>query len=466
MTDKPATARSGEAFTTRFAFLMAAIASAVGLGNFWRFPYVVGEEGGAVYLYTYLIVALVIALPLLMAEIAMGRKSGMSAIDGVYSLARAESQSRDWGIVAWTGTLTAFFILTFYVVLSTWMLAYLLAAVRGDLSGSDAVAAAETLARTIGEGEGFSPQKAHVLALLALFLIVLVQVVGRGWKSQLERIAVYAIPALFVLLVILAVTALRTGDGERAIAFLTQPDWSRLSFRTVLTALGQCFFSIGIGISLMMTFGATLNRTTNIPAASVSIIGLDTMISILSALALFPFLFAAGLPENIGPELFFATLPVALEAMPGGPLFAIAFLLLALFAAFTSSVALIEVAVSWLEARQGVTRRGAARGLGVILFMFGAAYVFSPSYFRFVDGVMEGVLLPLGGLLVCVFAGWVLSREMLISELGEGLVMNIWRLTMRWVLPIIIAAVLVFGLADMLDQTPDPTQPVILHAAR
>ncbi len=437
-----------EALQSRFAFLMAAIASAIGLGNFWRFPYVAGEEGGAAFLYIYLGVALLIALPLLMAEYAMGRKSGMSAIDGVYSLARAESQSRNWGVVAWTGTLTAFFILSFYVVLSTWMLSFLIAALSGQLDGSSAAAAATTFAQHAGVGEGYSADKARVLALLAVFLMALVYVVGRGLKRHLERVAIYAMPAFFVMLLVMMWQALSSSGSEAAKAFLTQANWGDAGWRTVLAALGQCLFSIGIGISLMMTYGATLDRRSNIPAASVSVIGLDTLVSIMSALAIFPFAFAAGLAADAGPDLFFVTLPAALEAMPGGGIFGIVFLLLALFVAFASSVALIEVLVSWLEARPGVSREGAALGLGVILFMFGAAYVLSPSYFRFVDGIIAQFLLPLGGLLVAIFAGWALSRHMLESELGEGVIMNVWRMMMRWFLPLAIALIFVLGTLD------------------
>jgi neurotransmitter:Na+ symporter, NSS family len=447
---------------SRFAFLMAAIASAVGLGNFWRFPYVAAENGGGAFVVIYLIAAVVIAIPLLIAEYAMGRKSGRSAIEGVQSLARAESQTRSWGIVAWVGTLTAFFILSFYVVVSTWIMAFIGAAATGALGGESAAASAAQLANTIGQGEGANAAKWRILGLLALYLGVLVFVVGRGMKRWLDQAAVFAMPAFMLMLIILLAFALRRGDAGQAMAFLFAPDWRGVGFKTVLAAVSQCLFSVGIGIGLMMTYGAFIDRRTHLPAASVSVVGIDTAVSLLAALALFPFVFAAGISTAVGPNLFFETIPVAFAAMPGGAIFAVLFLSLALFAAFNSSVALLEVSVAWLEERPGVTRKGAALGLGVIIFMFGAAYVFSPEYFDFVDFIIEDLLLPLGALLVAVFAGWVLSREMLTSEIGEGVVMSAWRFAIRWFVPLALSVILVLGFCDRIQDRWGVPMPALL----
>jgi neurotransmitter:Na+ symporter, NSS family len=187
-------------------------------------------------------------------------------------------------------------------------------------------------------------------------------------------------------------------------------------------------------------------------------------VALIAGFAIFPIVFAAGLDPAAGPSLFFVSMPVAFEAIPGGTIFAIVFFSLALFAAFTSSISLMEVGVSWLEEREGVTRFGAAMGVGFVLFMIGAAYVFSLDYLDFMDFMTEGLLLPLGGLLAAIFAGWVLSREMLVSELGEGMLMNVWRFLMRWFVPPFIGIILVFGFLDKIQDQYHVQLPGALEA--
>lgn len=436
--------RKTDTWGSRFGFIMAAVGSSVGLGNFWRFPYTAGENGGGAFIVIYLLCVVGIGLPLLMAEYAMGRKSGMSAIEGVQSLARAESKSQYWGIATWVGTMTAFFILTFYMVISVWLLAFLFQAASGAFVGMDAAASGDNFGATIGNTW-------YILGLLALFLLANVIVVGRGVKGGIERTATILMPAFFIMLIVVVGFALSHGDVGATVSFIFEPKWGDVSFKTFLSALGQAFFSIGVGVGLMITYGAYLSSDTNVPRSSVIVVGADTLVALVAGFAIFPIVFMAGLDPAGGPSLFFVSMPVAFGAIPGGTIFATVFFALALFAAFTSSISLMEVGVSWLEERQGVTRFGAALGVGFVLFMIGAAYVFSLEYLDFVDFMTEGLLLPLGGLLVAVFAGWILSREMLTSELGEGLVMNIWRFLIRWFVPPFIAVVLVFGFFDKIQ---------------
>jgi NSS family neurotransmitter:Na+ symporter len=444
--------RKAETWGSRFGFIMAAVGSAVGLGNFWRFPYTAGQNGGGAFILIYILCVLLIALPLLMAEYSMGRKSGMSAIEGVQSLARAESRSQNWGIVAWVGSLTAFFILTFYMVISAWLLAYLLQAVGGDLHGTTAEESAQNFRNTSAQGDE-QPMSAkwYMLMLLGLFIAANAFIVGRGVKAGIERAATILMPLFFVMVLVVVGFSLANGDVARTAAFIFEPKWEDVGFKTFLAALGQAFFSIGVGVGLMITYGAYLDRKTDIPRSSAIIAGSDTFVALIAGFAIFPIVFAAGLDPAAGPGLFFISMPVAFEAIPGGSVFAIVFFALALFAAFTSSISLMEVSVSWLEERQGVTRIGAAWGVGFVLFMVGAAYVFSGDYLDFMDFMTEGLLLPLGGLLAAIFAGWVLSRDMLTSELGESMVMNVWRFLIRWFVPPFIALVLVFGFLDKIQ---------------
>ena len=455
--------RKTENWSSRFAFIMAAIGSSVGLGNFWRFPYTAGENGGGAFILIYIFCVVLIALPLLMAEYAMGRKSGMSAIEGVQSLARAENRSQNWGIVTWFGSLTAFFILTFYMVISSWLLAYIIQAIGGDLSGTTAAESGQNFLNTIGQGEMPMQSRWYMLMLLALFITANVVVVGRGVKGGLEQAATILMPLFFIMLVVVVGFAVMNGDTARTFAFIFEPKWEDVGFKTLLAALGQAFFSIGVGVGLMITYGAYLTRDTSIPRSSGIIAASDTFVALIAGFAIFPIVFAAGLDPAAGPSLFFVSMPVAFEAIPGGTLFAVVFFSLALFAAFTSSISLMEVGVSWLEEREGVTRFGAATGVGFLLFMIGAAYVFSLDYLDFMDFMTEGLLLPLGGLLCAIFAGWVLSRDMLVSELGEGLVMNAWRFLMRWFVPPFIAIILVFGFLDKVQDQYHVPLPGLLE---
>ncbi|MBO6687054.1 MAG: sodium-dependent transporter [Henriciella sp.] len=443
--------RKTDTWGSRFGFIMAAVGSSVGLGNFWRFPYTAGENGGGAFIVIYLLCVLLVGLPLLMAEYGMGRKSGMSAIEGIESLARAESKSGNWGVVGWVGSLTAFFILTFYMVISVWLIAFLLQAPTGKFEGMDAAASATNFVDTIGQGEDGTSRKWGILGLLFLFLVANVIVVGRGVKGGLERVATILMPAFFIMLLVVVGFAVTQGDVGQTAAFLFEPKWEDVGFKTFLSALGQAFFSIGVGVGLMITYGAYLDSQTNIPRSSAIVVTADTFVALIAGFAIFPIVFAAGLDPASGPSLFFISMPVAFGGVEGGTIFATVFFALALFAAFTSSISLMEVGVSWLEERQGVTRFGAALGVGFVLWMIGAAYVFSLEYLDFVDFMTEGLLLPLGGLLVAVFAGWILSRNMLTTELGEGSVMNIWRFLIRWFVPPFVAFVLVFGFLDKIQ---------------
>ncbi len=456
--------RKTDTWGSRFGFIMAAVGSSVGLGNFWRFPYTAGENGGGAFILIYLLCVLLVGLPLLMAEYSMGRKSGMSAIEGVESLARAESKSGNWGAVGWIGSLTAFFILTFYMVISVWLIAFLMQAPTGKFEGMDAAASATNFTNTIGQGENALARKWEILGLLFLFLVANVFVVGRGVKGGLERVATILMPAFFVMLLVVVGFAITQGDFAQTAAFLFEPKWADVSFKTFLSALGQAFFSIGVGVGLMITYGAYLDSQTNIPRSSALIVSADTLVALIAGFAIFPIVFMAGLDPAGGPGLFFVSMPVAFGAIPGGTLFGTVSFALALFAAFTSSISLMEVGVSWLEERQGVTRLGAAMGVGFVLWMIGAAYVFSLEYLDFVDFMTEGLLLPLGGLLVAIFAGWIVSRNMLTSELGEGNVMNIWRFLIRWFVPPFVAFVLVFGFLDKIQDQYQVQLPGVLTA--
>ncbi|MEM9667618.1 MAG: sodium-dependent transporter [Pseudomonadota bacterium] len=456
-----ATGRKTDTWGSRFGFIMAAVGSSVGLGNFWRFPFTAGENGGAAFIIIYLFCVVLFGLPVLMAEYGMGRKSGMSAIDGVNSLAKAEGKSGNWVALGWIGSLAAFFILTFYMVISAWVIAFIPQALNGTFVGFVDEAArltaeaqsVDSAAKTVTAGDVSAANFGETIGnrqliggLLFGFIVINVIILSNGVKGGIERAASILMPAFFVLLVGIVGFAITTGDSARAATFLLTPDFSKVTFDTVLEAVGQAFFSIGVGSCLMVTYGAYLSRETNIPRSATIIAGADTLVALIAGFAIFPIVFAFGADPASGPSLFFVSLPIAFGQMPFGELIGPAFFLLALFAALTSSISLMEVGVSWLEDRDGITRPGAAIGVGFVLFMIGMGYVYSTEFIDFADNVTGKVMLPLGGLLVSVFCGWSLSRKTLSTEFGDGRVMNLWRLAARWIAPPAIAVILVFGI--------------------
>jgi len=458
--------RKTETWGSRFGFIMAAIGSSVGLGNFWRFPYTAGENGGGAFIAIYLVCVLAIGLPLLVAEYSIGRKSGMSAIEGVQTMAKEAGRSQYWGIATWVGSMTAFFILTFYMVISVWILAFMLQAAQGVFSEITAEESFDNFGRTVSN-------RFYMMSLLFLFISANILIVGRGVKAGIERAATILMPAFFFMLVGIVIYSVMNGDFAKTAAFLFEPKWEDVGFKTFLSALGQAFFSIGVGVGLMVTYGAYLSRDTNIPRSSGLIVGADTLVALIAGFAVFPIVFAAGLDPAGGPGLFFVSMPVAFGSIAGGAMFATVFFALALFAALTSSISLMEVSVSWLEERHGVTRIGASVGIGFVLFMIGAGYVSSSNYSNgtltteyldFVDFMTEGLLLPLGGLLIAIFAGWVLPRQSFQSEIDEGLFMSLWRFAIRWMVPVFIAVVLLFGFLDKIQDQYGVNLPGVLQA--
>jgi NSS family neurotransmitter:Na+ symporter len=454
--------RKTEHWGSRFGFIMAAVGSSVGLGNFWRFPYTAGENGGGAFILIYLFCVVLIGLPLLMSEYAIGRRSGRSAIEGIETLAERDGCSGNWGAVGWIATFTGFFVLTFYMVISVWLIAFLLQAPTGHFQGMDAESSGVNFLNTIGQGENAQARKWTILGLLALLLAANVAVVGRGIKGGIERASTILMPAFFIMLLVVVGYSVTQGDLGQTLRFIFEPKWEDVGFKTFLSALGQAFFSIGIGGALMITYGAYLERDTSIPRSSAIVVGTDSLVALIAGFAIFPIVFMAGLDPAGGPGLFFVSMPVAFGAFPGGSVFATVFFALALFAAFTSSISLMEVAVSWLEERHGVTRPGAAMGIGFVLWMIGAAHVFSLDYLDFLDFITEGLMLPLSGLLTALFAGWALRRDTLSSEIGEGTLVNVWYVLVRWFVPAFVAFVLIFGFLDKIQDQYQIPLPLFL----
>jgi len=434
-------------WSSRLAFILAATGSAVGLGNIWRFPYTAGEYGGGAFVLVYLLCVAAIGIPIMMAEIMLGRRGRQSPINTMLALARAEGKPQAWQLLGWMGIVAGFLILSFYSVIAGWTLAYVMRSAAGTFQGAEATAISEAFG-------GFVADPERLLAWHTIFMVMVVMVVARGVASGLEQAVRFLMPALFILLVVLVGYAIFTADFAAALDFLFRPDFSKLTGEALLSAMGQAFFSLSLGMGAIMIYGSYLNSQASIAGNTIVIAGLDTLVALLAGLAIFPILFAQGLEPQQGTGLIFKVLPIAFGQMPGGQLFGTLFFVLLAFAAWTSAISLLEPMVAWLVENLSFGRVRASVLAGTTVWLLGIACllslnvwsgftVFGLGILDLFDFVTANVLLPLGGLLIAIFAGWVLSRASSVDELdmGERLGYRLWRFLIRFVAPTAVTIV-------------------------
>lgn len=428
-------------WSSRMAFVLAVTGSAVGLGNIWKFPYVVGQNGGGAFVLVYLACVALIGMPVMMSEILMGRRGRRNPIATMALLGAEEGKSRNWRWVGGMGVLAGILILSFYSVIGGWTLSYVINSASGLFT--DATAAEITAIR-----DGFTESWKSVGLFHTLFMGLTIFVVARGVERGLEQAVRFMVPALLVLMLALLGYSLNSGHFGEGVAFLFTPDFSKLSWDSVLAAMGQAFFTLSIGMGAVMAYGAYLPEETSIVGATATVAVADTMIAILAGLVIFPLVFANGLDPADGPGLVFITLPLAFGQMPGGVFFATIFFVLLSFAAWTSAISLMEPAVAWVVEQFNRTRAQAAVMIGSLIWAMGLGTVLSfnvLSEFKFwrgtifdnLDHLTINIMLPLGGVLIAVFAGWVMCRNSTADELGgKGAVYKLWRVLARYVAPI------------------------------
>lgn len=439
-------------WSSKLAFIMAATGSAVGLGNIWRFPYLTSDNGGGAFVLIYLGCILLVGLPILLAEILIGRHGRQSPINTLINLTRSGGHHGAWVLIGWMGITASILILSFYSVVAGWTLHYAwtyIAQLFGGAALGDPKAAFGALLGNPGQ----------LLFWHSLFMLMTVAVVAMGVEKGLERAVKLLMPTLLLLLLVLLAYGISTGKVGQAAQFLFQPDFSKVQGSTVLAALGQAFFSLSLGMCGMMAYGAYLPKHISIPQVGVTVAAADTGVALLAGLAIFPVVFAFGLdPAGGGPGLIFTSLPHAFADMPLGISYAIAFFVLLSAAAWTSSIALLEPGTAYLVERTNFTRRQLALALGVLAWLIGLLTVFSFNLLsevkiggRDLQGAVEflsnDILLPLGGLLVALFAGWVLDRKLTREELDTlpDWAYSAWRWLLRVVAPVLVTVVLVRG---------------------
>ncbi|EIC20639.1 sodium-dependent transporter [Thiorhodovibrio frisius] len=433
-------------WSSRFAFILAASGSAVGLGNIWRFPYTAGEYGGGAFVLVYLLCVGMIGIPIMMAEVMLGRRGRQSPINTMRALAQAQAAPKVWQFVGWLGILSGFLILSFYSVVAGWTLAYMLRAGMGGFAGIDAAASSQVFSSLIADPW-------QLLLWHSVFMVMVALVVARGVSGGLEQAVRFLMPALFALLLVMVVyAATQSGAFVQGLEYLFRPDFAEFQGRAgeaILSAMGQAFFSLSLGMGAIMMYGSYLSSQASITQNVVIIAGMDTLVALLAGMAIFPIVLANGLAPGSGPGLIFETLPIAFGQMPGGQFFAVLFFLLLLFAAWTSAISLLEPLTAWLVENRGWQRPvAAAIGTGLIwllgiacllsLNLWSDITLFGKGFFDFFDYATSNVLLPIGGVLIAVFAGWVLSRQVTAAELmgGERRGYLLWRFLIRYISPV------------------------------
>jgi len=438
-------------WSSRLAFILAATGSAVGLGNIWRFPYTAGEFGGGAFVLIYLLSVAAIGIPIMTAEIMLGRRGRQSPINTMRTLAEQQGASPAWQLLGWMGILSGFLILSFYSVIAGWTLAYVIRAGSGLFSGIDAGQSEAMFSALVADPE-------RLLAWHTIFMVMSVMVVARGVASGLETAVRWLMPALFLLLVVMVLYAAQSGDFQKGLSYLFTPDFEKLSAHAgeaVLSAMGQAFFSLSLGMGAIMIYGSYLNSQASIGGNVAIIAIMDTLVALLAGMAIFPIVFANGLEPGSGPGLIFQTLPIAFGQMPGGQLFGLLFFVLLVFAAWTSAISLLEPMVAWLVENREFSRVRASVLAGVAVWLLGIACLLSlnawSGFTIFGKGILDlfdyataNVLLPLGGVLIAIFAGWVLSRDVSRDELGAtdgGLLYRAWRVLIRWISPACVVLV-------------------------
>jgi len=448
-------------WSSRLAFILAATGSAVGLGNIWKFPYITGENGGGAFVIIYLLCIFAIGIPIMMAEVMIGRRGRRSPINSMRFLAKEEGQSKHWQYLGWMGVLAGFLILSYYSVIAGWALSYVFKTGASTFIGVTAEGVSSIFGNMLGNTEG-------LIAWHTIFMVMTMVVVSRGVSGGLERAVRFLMPALAVLLVILLGYALNTGYFQQALQFLFNPDFSKIGWQGVLTAMGHAFFTLSLGMGAIMIYGSYLPKDASIAKTSIAVSFADTAVALVAGMVIFPIVFANALEPSAGPGLIFKTLPIAFGGMEGGVFFGTLFFVLLVFAAWSSAISLIEPAVAWLVENHGFSRVSAAVWAGIATWLVGLLTVFSfnimsdvkplsfikgfegATVFDLLDFLTSNIMLPLGGMLIAIFAVWLMKENSSRDELNlkSDTMYTIWRGLVAVVAPAAVLVVMVFFMID------------------
>jgi NSS family neurotransmitter:Na+ symporter len=450
---------SPKTWSSNYLFLLASIGSAVGLSNIWKFTYLAGENGGGAFVLVYLLSLVVMGIPILAAEMLIGKRGGKSMVGTLKVLEKKDGIHVWWKYFGWTAMITVFLILSFYCVIAGWTLDYTVTSLAGalnHLTGTEASAFYQKLL----------DNPFRMMLGQAVFVIATVWIVAKGVNDGVEKSVSWMMPTLFAILVGLVIYGMVYGKFLDALRFLFAPDFSKITPAVVLAAFGQSFFSLGIGVGVMLTYGAYMPKGTSILKSSVIIAFADGAASMLAGLAIFPIVFQYGLSPTEGPGLIFITLPVTFAELPGGGFIGAFFFLLLFFAALTSSISLLESIISHLEETLNATRIKITIVAGILLWLIGLGTVFSFNYlkeftpldfipflkgktiFGLLDYFGSNLLMPIGGILMAVLAGWILSKQVVFQEMNlkNDWQFMLWRFLVRYFAPLILLTLFIYNL--------------------
>nr|WP_259547768.1 sodium-dependent transporter [Heyndrickxia oleronia] len=436
-----------EQWSSKLGFILAAAGSAIGLGAIWKFPYIAGQNGGGAFFLIFILFTLLLGLPLLLAEFSIGRLTQENAVDSYRKIA----PKAKWHWIGILGMIACFILLSFYSVIGGWIIIYLYKAITGQLNVLSSDQYTQVFGDTISD---------PIISLIVqlLFILMTIVVVARGVQKGIEQASKIMMPALFILFILLVIRSITLDGAMAGISFLLQPDFSKLTSKTILEAMGQSFFTLSVGVSVMVTYSSYLPKNQSLPRSAFSIVGMNLVIVLLAGLAIFPAVFALGLEPGAGPVLLFNVLPTVFSQLPLGMLFFIAFLILFLFAALTSAFSMLEIIVSVITKKDIKGRKKWSWIIGIAIFIFGIPSALSygalgevtllgKTFFDLMDYTVSNILMPLGALLIAIFVPLKVKKSVLYEELkqGSGLkrgLFEAWYFLIRFVAPILIFVVM------------------------
>jgi len=436
--------QSRDHWATKFGFVLAAAGSAIGLGNIWRFPYKAGQYGGGAFVLAYIISVIIIGIPIMIAEFIIGRSAQRSPVGAFKKLRR----SRFWPLVGWLGVLSGFTILSYYSVVGGWILKYIW----------------ESIFHFFQQGtsgmvfNAFLSNPLEQVLWHALFMLITILIVLGGVTSGIEKWSKVLMPSLLLILFVLMINSLMYPGAGEGIRFILKPDFSKLTRAGILEALGHAFFSLSLGMGAMLTYGSYLDKETNISSSALEIVILNTIYALMAGLMIFPIVFTYDVDPQVGPGLFFITLPEVFARMPAGQIVAIFFFLLVAFAAITSAISLLEVVVSFFIDELNWSRKKADFTMGTVIFLLGVPSALSWSklkgftifgnrdFFDSLDFLATNYMLPIGGFFIAIFAGWILThgeKEAEIKRIENTFhFYDIWHFLVKYLSPLAVFIIL------------------------
>ncbi|MGJ8618886.1 MAG: sodium-dependent transporter [Methylophilaceae bacterium] len=434
-------------WSSRWTFMLATAGSAIGLGNIWKLPYMIGVNGGSAFVLIFIASIIFVAIPLMMTEIMLGRRAHKNPLDAVKSLAEEANVHSLWSFIGGMGMLAGILILSFYSVVGGWVLSYISFSLQGTFTNITATQATSNFTTLLAE-------PFTLLFWHTLFLLMTMIVVARGVNEGLEKANNILIPLLFAILLILLGYSMSVGDMAAAFKFMFSPDFSKVTPVAILSALGHAFFTLSLGMGSVMVYGSYLDKSVPIGQTTLFIATLDTVLGLLTGLAIYALVFGNHLEPDAGPGLIFQTLPIALGAMPAGNIFATLFFVLVGFAAWTSSISLVEPAVAWIIENTKISRVQASLVLGLSIWLIGLSVVlsfniwqdvkliFGLGIFDTLDKLTSTIMLPLGGLLMAIFAGYLMKKQHIQEELNiKGWAFSFWKISNTVIAPVAVLIV-------------------------